>query len=92
MGKIRGIIDKYPNAGAELTGVAPMFMITFTKGDPKTTKDRRTEFYTQLIRRGFFFTPHHHAYICFRHTEDDLNLTAEAIDESMAYISEKFKE
>lgn len=89
--KIQGIIDKYPGAGAELSGVAPMFMITFTKGDPKTTRDRRTEFYTRLIRMGFFFTPHHHAYICFRHTEDDLNLTAAAIEDSMACISEKFK-
>jgi glutamate-1-semialdehyde aminotransferase len=91
MAKIQGIIDKYPNTGAELTGVAPMFMITFTKAEPKMIRDLRTEFYTQLIRKGFFFTPHHHAYICFRHTEEDLNLTAAAIDESMAYISEKFK-
>ncbi len=89
--KIRDVIDKYPSAGAELTGVAPMFIITFTKGDPKTMRDRRTEFYTRLIRKGFFFTPHHHAYISFRHTEEDLNLTLAAIDESMAYISEKFK-
>ena len=90
MAKIRAIIEKYPDTDAELTGVAPMWMITF-KGNPETIKNRRTEFYTQLIRRGFFFTPHHHAYICFRHTEEDLNLTAAAIDESMAYISEKFK-
>ncbi len=89
--KIRAIIDKYPEAGAELSGVAPMFIITFTKGDPATQRDRRTEFYTQLIRRGFFFTPHHHAYISFRHSEEELNLTAAAIDESMAYISEKSK-
>lgn len=89
--KIQGIIDKYPNAGAELTGVAPMFHVTFTKGDPATQKDRRTDFYTQMIRRGFFFTPHHHAYISYRHTEEDLNLAVEAMDESMAYVSEKYK-
>ncbi|MHB8110660.1 MAG: aspartate aminotransferase family protein [Syntrophorhabdaceae bacterium] len=89
--KIQGVIDKYPDTGAELTGVAPMWLVTFTKGDPKTQKDRRTEFYTQLIRRGFFFTPHHHSYISFRHTEEDLDLTVKAMDESMAYVSEKFK-
>ena len=90
MAKIRGVIEKYPDADAELTGVAPMWMISF-KGNPDTIKDRRTGFYTQLIRKGFFFTPHHHAYISFRHTEEDLNLTVAAIDESMAYISEKLK-
>jgi len=89
--KIQDIIDKYPNTGAELTGVAPMFIVTFTKGDPETQRDRRTDFYTQLIRRGFFFTPHHHAYISYRHTEEDLDLTIKAMDESMAYVSEKYK-
>lgn len=91
LAKIQGIIDKYPNAGAELTGVAPMFHVTFTKGDPETQRDRRTDFYTQMIRRGFFFTPHHHAYVSYRHTEEDLNLAANAMDESMAYVSEKYK-
>ncbi len=90
MAKIQGVIEKYPDADAELTGVAPMWLITF-KGNPETIKDRRTGFYTQLIRKGFFFTPHHHAYISFRHTEEDLNLTLAAIDESMAYVSEKLK-
>jgi len=89
--KIQDVIDKYPNTGAELTGVAPMFIVTFTKGNPETQRDRRTDFYTQLIRRGFFFTPHHHAYISYRLTEEDLDLTIKAMDESMAYVSEKYK-
>jgi len=92
MAKIQVIIDKYTNTGAELTGVAPMFLVSFTKGNPETQRDRRTDFYTQLIRKGFFFTPHHHAYISYRHTEEDLDLTAKAMDESMAYVSEKYKE
>jgi len=87
--KIQNIIDKY-NVGAELTGVEPMFFITFEKGDSDIKRFRRNDFYTQLIRKGFFFTPHHHAYISYRHTEDDLNITAQAIDESMAYIAEKY--
>lgn len=85
------IIGRYENAGAELTGVAPMFFLTFTKGDPETTRDRRTDFYTQMIRRGFFFTPHHHAYINYRHTDEDLELTLKAIDECMDYVNEKHK-
>jgi hypothetical protein len=35
-------------------------------------KERRTEFYTQCIRRGLFVQPYHHWYICYRHTEEDL--------------------
>ena len=91
MKRIQDIIDKYENTGAELTGVAPMFFVTFTKGDPAMQKDKRTDFYTQMIRKGFFFTPHHHAYVSFRHTEEDLDLTVKAMDESMAYVSEKYK-
>jgi len=88
---IRKVIDRHANAGAELSGVAPMFFVTFTKGDPNTTRGRRTDFFTQMIRKGFFFTPHHHGYICYRHTEPDLDKTIQAMDESMAYVSEKYK-
>ncbi len=89
MKKIQDIIDKY-DVGAELSGVAPMFFVTFKKDEANTQKDRRDDFYTQLIRRGFFFTPHHHAYISHRHTEEDLDLTAKAMDEAMAYVHEKY--
>ena len=89
MGKIRALLDKYL-VGAELTGVAPMFYITFEKDETGAYKRKRKDFYTQLIRKGFFFSPHHHAYISFRHTEEDLNLTLTAIEESLAYVKEKY--
>ena len=88
--KVRDIINKY-NVGAELSGVAPMFFITFKRDEAKTQRARRDDFYTQLIRRGIFFTPHHHGYICHRHTEQDLDITAKAIDESLAYLNEKYQ-
>lgn len=87
--KIRDIIDKY-DVGAELSGVEPMFFITFKKDEMDTRKGRRDDFYTQLIRKCFFFTPHHHAFISYRHTEEDLDKTAQAIDESMAYVHDKY--
>ena len=87
--KIQDVIDKY-DVGAELSGVAPMFFITFKKDEANTRKGRRDDFYTQLIRKGFFFTPHHHAYISYRHTEEDLEKTIQAIDESMAYVHDKY--
>jgi glutamate-1-semialdehyde aminotransferase len=83
MKKISALIDKY-DVGAELTGVAPMFYITFKKDDTGAYKRKRKVFYTQMIRSGFFFSPYHHAYISFRHTEEDLELTLEAIDNSLA--------
>jgi len=87
--KIRALLDKY-DVGAELTGVAPMFYVTFKKDETGAYKGKRKDFYTQLIRKGFFFSPFHHAYISFRHTEEDLNLTLTAIEESLAYVKEKY--
>ena len=86
---IRGLLEKYP-VGAELTGVGPMFYITFAKDEGGAYKSKRKDFYTQLIRKGFFFSPYHHSYISFRHTEEDLNLTLTAIEESLSYLEEKY--
>jgi glutamate-1-semialdehyde aminotransferase len=79
------------DVGAELTGVAPMFYVTFAPDDAGAYKGKRRDFYTELIRRGFFFSPYHHSYISFRHTEEDLDLTVKAIDESLAFVEEKYK-
>jgi glutamate-1-semialdehyde aminotransferase len=87
---LQDIINKY-DVGAELTGVAPMFYITFKRDEADTHKARRDDFYTQLIRRGIFLHPHHHGYISYRHTEQDLEIAAKAIDEAMAYVSEKYQ-
>ena len=89
MGKIQNLIDKY-DVGAELTGIAPMFYITFKKDDTGAYKGKRTDFYTQLIRKGFFFTPFHHSYISFRHTQEELELTLNAIDETLEFLKEKY--
>jgi len=88
--KVRNLIGKY-HVGAELTGVAPMFYITFKKDEAETHRTRRDDFYTQLIRRGIFLHPHHHGYISYRHTEQDLDTTAQAIDDALAYVQEKYR-
>lgn len=90
MKKIRDIINKY-DVGAELTGVAPMFHITFKKDETGAFRAKRADFYTQLIRRGIFLNPNHHGYICYRHTEEDLDAAAQAIDEAMAYVKDKYQ-
>jgi len=88
--KVKEVISKY-DLNAELSGVAPMFFITFEDTEPEVRRRKRNEFYTQLIRRGFFFAPHHHAYICYRHTDEDLDMAVRAIDESLQYVALKEK-
>ncbi len=89
MDNIQKTIDKY-DVGAELTGVAPMFYITFKKDKSGDYKGKRRDFYTQLIRKGFFFTPFHHAYTSHSHTTEELGLTIKAIDESLDFIKKKY--
>ncbi|MEW6262094.1 MAG: aminotransferase class III-fold pyridoxal phosphate-dependent enzyme [Thermodesulfobacteriota bacterium] len=90
MEKIQAILEKH-DVGAKLTGIAPMFYITFNHDETGAYKGKRKDFYTQMIRRGFFFSPYHHAYICYRHTEEDLNLALTAIDESLSFIKERYR-
>ena len=78
------------NAGAELSGIAPMFFITFKKDSQNIYKEKRKSFYTQLIRRDVFMQPYHHGYIAYRHTDDDLDKTVIAVEEAISYIQDKF--
>ncbi|MDT8378646.1 MAG: aminotransferase class III-fold pyridoxal phosphate-dependent enzyme [Desulfotignum sp.] len=89
MAKIQQAIDAH-DVGARLTGIPPMFYITFDKDSDGTYKAKRTDFYTQLIRKGFFFTPFHHAYISYRHTPADLDLALTAIDDSLAFLKARY--
>ena len=90
MEKIQTLIDKH-DVGAELSGIAPMFYITFKKEKTGAYKEKRKDFYTELIRKGFFFTPFHHAYISYRHTREDLEKTLDAVDESLEFIKDKYE-
>jgi hypothetical protein len=76
--------------GAELSGIAPMMFITFKRDPEKKYKDKRRDFYTQLIRRKVFMQPYHHGYIAYRHTQQDLDLAVDAIRESLEYLSRKY--
>ncbi len=78
------------DVGAEVSGIAPMPYITFKRDQKKEYKEKRTDFYTQLIRRRVFMQPYHHGYICYRHTEADLAYTVNAIKESLADLAEKY--
>lgn len=80
--------DQY-KAPITVSGIPPMPFITFDKVDGDYKK-RRTEFYTQTIRKGLFIQPYHHWYISHRHTEEDLTQALTAIEESLAYVMEKY--
>lgn len=86
--KLEEIKQKH-NAPITISGIAPMPFITFDKVDDDY-KIRRKEFYTQTIRKGLFIQPYHHWYICFRHTDEDLNSALKSIDEAMEYVMEKY--
>jgi glutamate-1-semialdehyde aminotransferase len=78
-------------SGAPVTvsGIPPMPFITFDKAD-EHYKARRTEFYTQCIRRGLFVQPYHHWYIAYRHTDDDLARALDVVEESLAYVAQEY--
>lgn len=65
------------------SGAPWMPYITFDPNPDNRYKILRQEFYTQLIRRGVFLQPYHHGYICYRHTDQDLDFSVNAIRESL---------
>lgn len=71
---------------ARFSGSPWMPFVTFPKDDTGLYKKLRAEFYTQLIRRGVFLQPYHHGYICYRHTDEDLAYTVQAIKDSLAEL------
>jgi glutamate-1-semialdehyde aminotransferase len=71
------------------SGIPPMPFLTFDRVDDHY-KERRTEFYTQCIRRGLFVQPYHHWYIAYRHTHEDLARALEVVEESLAYVAQEY--
>lgn len=89
MGEIKRLIEKYPTVGARLSGIPPMHYITFDKEPTNMYKKKRTDFFTEVIRGGVFLQPYHHGYICFKHTQEDLERSIRVIEETMEYIAAK---
>lgn len=57
--------------------------ITFIPDKDFLYRRLREEFYRQLIRRKVFLQPFHHGYICYRHSEEEMDFAANMIDESL---------
>ncbi|MFW9881540.1 MAG: aspartate aminotransferase family protein [Candidatus Thorarchaeota archaeon] len=57
--------------------------ITFTPDKDFLYRKLREEFYKRLIRRKVFLQPYHHGYICYRHTEEDIDYAANMVDKAL---------
>ena len=84
----RGVQEIIEDSGVpcEFSGGPWMPFITFKHDLEKKYKKLRPAFYTNLIRRKVFLQPYHHGYIAYRHTDDDLSYTVEAIQASLHEI------
>lgn len=74
---------------AKLSGIPPMWFITFPNvegGESKLYRERRVRFFTECIQRRLFLQPYHHAYIAYRHTQEDLGQALEIIRESLETV------
>lgn len=89
-----GLVDIAADAGvpAQVTGVASMFQIFFNDNpvvDYRTAKMSDTEGFMKyqkgLLRRGVFIAPSQYetCFISAAHTDEDLDHTLEAMDESV---------
>ena len=68
---------------AQVSGIPPMPFLTFDADKTGDYKRKRTAFYTQMIRRGIFLAPYHHGYICWRHSDEDIQTIIGAAHESL---------
>jgi glutamate-1-semialdehyde aminotransferase len=84
-----GTIVDASGVPVDKSGIPPMPFLTFPKVD-EHYKERRTEFYTQCIRRGLFVQPFHHWYIAYRHTEEDLARALDVVEQALAYVAEAY--
>jgi len=79
---VQKVIDE-SGLPVSFSGAPWMPFVTFDKDESGLYKKLRVQFYTELIRRKVFLQPYHHGYICYRHTEEDLSYTVNAIKESL---------
>ncbi len=80
--RLDGIAAKLPYK-VTVSQVPPMPFITFDRDDEGLYKERRTKFYTSAIRQGLFIQPFHHWYICYGHTQQDLDRSLDIIESAL---------
>jgi len=88
--KVKDLIQD-SNIPCVFTGEPWMPYITFERDPENLYKKLREEFYRQLIRQNVFLQPFHHGYICYRHTNEDLDHAADMISESLTETKKLMK-
>lgn len=82
------LIKKY-SFKINFSGYPLMPYFTFNENDLITSKKIVNIFYTSMIRSKVFMTPHHHSYIMYRHSQNDLNKILNSIDYSFNQVKKK---
>ena len=83
---IEGLRKAVANSGvaAQVSGIPPMSFITFDADAEGRYKKRRLSFFGEMIRRGVFLAPYHHGYVCWRHSDADIQTIIGAAEESLS--------
>lgn len=68
---------------ARVSGIPPMPYVTFEPHPDGRHKTLRSAFYTGMIRRGVFLAPYHHGYVCWRHSDEDIEYAIGAAEETL---------
>ncbi len=87
--KIEEIVDKY-DVGAELSGLAPMFYITFKTDETDPTGQDGTTFTRSSSVEASSYTRTTTDISATDTANKTLEITAKAIDEAMAYVHDKY--
>jgi glutamate-1-semialdehyde aminotransferase len=88
MTRVQEVIGR-SRLGIRLSGLPQMNFLTFEKDPEKRYKKWRNDFFTYLIRKGIFLQPYHHAYICHRHTREDIDFTVQEIGSAIEWIEDE---
>jgi glutamate-1-semialdehyde aminotransferase len=72
---------------ARVSGIPPMPFVTFDSRPDGKHKAWRNAFYAGMIRRGIFLAPYHHGYVCWRHSDADIDCAIHAAEETLREIA-----
>lgn len=89
---ILGLRDRY-DIPMTFSGLGPLLFMHFEedfKNGMVQMGDVTKTFYSEMIQRGVFFHPIHNWYTCGAHTQKDVEVTLEAIEESLKAVKARY--
>jgi len=67
----------------------PHALITSKRTLKAFTRNGDWIIYTEMIRRGVFLAPYHHGYICWRHSDADIQTILGAAEEALSAAADE---